>query len=218
MSEFDQHAQKFMNPGYLAQGKTIATRLFPFINEEILKNNEKVNILDMGCGVGAVAIPLSLLNPKFIIDGIDTSIKMIEYFQQRVEEEKVERVFPSFQAEPKPENKYNIAYASSVLHHIKDIPGFLKKIYGSLLKDGQILIVDFAKNEQSHLLHSTKFESLHYPSGFSEEELQKFLVDANFKDVKVLDFGKIEKKVTDENKNVSFRDFNFLVATGFKHD
>ncbi|KAJ5068756.1 class i sam-dependent methyltransferase [Anaeramoeba ignava] len=218
MSEFDKKAETFTDQKHLEHGKKVANGLVKIINEEILKNNEKVNILDMGCGVGSVAIPLSLLNPKFIIDGIDPSIKMIEFFEKRVKEEKVERVFPTFQAEPKPENKYNIGYTSNVLHHIEDISGFLKKIYDSLLKDGQILIVDYEKSPISHLFHTNPDSSLVHPSGFSKEELQKFLVDANFKDVKVLDFGSIQRKIVDENKNESLETFNFLVATGFKHD
>ncbi|KAJ5068758.1 class i sam-dependent methyltransferase [Anaeramoeba ignava] len=218
MAAFDKKADKFINKEYAEQGKTVATRLFPFINEEILKNNEKVNILDMGCGVGAVTIPLSLLNPKFIIDGIDPSIKMIEYFEKRVKEEKVERVFPTFQAEPKPENKYNIAYTTNVLRYIQDISGFLKQIYDSLVKDGQILIVDYEKSEKTEIFHTKRDSALFYPTGFSKEELQKLLIDANFKDVKVLDFGIIEKRFTDKDNKVLNIPFDFLVATGFKHD
>ena len=175
---FDSIANHYDSPDRQALAKIIREELTTYLPRD---SHQKV-LLDYGGGTGLVSLPLAERFKELIIaDASETMLKMAE--EKIHADASVE--FPAVQA--------NLILLSLVLLHIPDTENILTKLYEILAPGGQLIIVDFDKNEQiSH-------PKVH--NGFSQEELNNRLEKTGFVSATSHTFHRGEKLFM--NKNAS---------------
>ncbi|WP_393967313.1 class I SAM-dependent methyltransferase [Enterococcus faecium] len=186
---FDSIANHYDSPDRQALSKIIREELTTYLPRD---SHQKV-LLDYGGGTGLVSLPLAERFKELIIaDASETMLKMAEEKIQAADLKNVRTIhadasveFPAVQA--------NLILLSLVLLHIPDTENILTKLYEILAPGGQLIIVDFDKNEQiSH-------PKVH--NGFSQEELNNRLEKTGFVSATSHTFHRGEKLFM--NKNAS---------------
>ena len=82
------------------------------------------------------------------------------------------------------------------LHHIEDAKGILKKFHDLLNPLGKLVIADLDKEDGS--FHTDGTTDVHL--GFERSELQKWVEEAGFADVRFSTAFEIKKKIGDAEK------------------
>jgi hypothetical protein len=82
------------------------------------------------------------------------------------------------------------------LHHIEDAKGILKKFHALLNPSGMLVVADLDKEDGS--FHTDGTTDVHL--GFERGELQAWVEDAGFADVKFSTAFEIKKKIGDVEK------------------
>lgn len=161
--QFNQMASHYDSP----ERKRVAKLSADAIRESIQNSKEK-DALDFGCGTGLVG--LELLEDFHSLTFMDSSENMIQQVEKKlstVENHKANTVCLDLEVERVPEEKGDVVFMSHVLLHIKDTKKILEKLWLLLKDKGQLILVDFDKNEfiQSELVHN----------GFDQEALSALL-------------------------------------------
>ncbi len=114
-----------------------------------IKGNERLKVLDAGCGTGSLAIQLKKEYPQIELCAIDIDSSIL---QRAIKKSKKEKVDISFKKAPMQdtrfqENYFDIVYTSLVFHHLKteDKREAIKEISRITKKGGTIVVSDFAK-------------------------------------------------------------------------
>ncbi len=90
-----------------------------------IKNGQ--NVLDIGCGYGAVAKSIAMAKPKSLVIGVDIDEKKLE--QANMSQNMRNLKFKKFDATKNvPKGKWEVIILSNVLEHIKERVMFLKQI------------------------------------------------------------------------------------------
>lgn len=149
---------------YRADGKTEFKRLRiqakntrePDMNaiEYVMKrlpHVDQINILDMGCAYGYVTKDRFSFIPNAKVVGVDRSEKVIEFANQNSKPDNFSYHVIDLESEDVIENiedimmergieKFDIIFASLVVHHLKNPNKLLRKVRNILSKDGFIII------------------------------------------------------------------------------
>lgn len=114
---------------------------FAFLVREVWKITKPVEILDCGCGYGALGLMLMPLLPtgsRYI--GVDFSEKMLQEAKRVYDTESYDAEFIySDIRDLKPEKRYDIVIAQAVLRHVNDAEVFLLKMV-EMAKPGGLVI------------------------------------------------------------------------------
>jgi 2-polyprenyl-3-methyl-5-hydroxy-6-metoxy-1,4-benzoquinol methylase len=110
---------------------------------EVLKNHSELYLLDIGCGTGLAAdcmLKTALGSKIKKIDLLDTSRTMLKQVAERARGWNVPFTINEGLVDTLPKGKkYSLIVTCSLLHHVPDLPGFLRTIR-SLQSDGGIYI------------------------------------------------------------------------------
>lgn len=174
MSHFDEVAKNWdEKPSRLALAKAVSDAM-----EEAVDFSGK-DLLELGCGTGLVGLSFATVAKR--LNGVDSSEKMVEVFNQKAKDlgltnAKAERKdFFTDELE-----KADIIFSSMVMHHIEDNVGAVKRSYELLKSGGKLLIADL--DEEDGSFHTQGNEGVHH-FGFNKENLKKELENAGFKNI-----------------------------------
>ncbi len=150
------------------------------------KNNNKINVLDVGCGSGNFYAYLKSLSNELNYFGIEFSENQIKSskFKQK-----------NFNLKDKDLRKdwffgeFDFVWSSEVIEHIKDDNLFFQKLVKSTKKEGYIIItsphydsyINFANKYGWSKTPSLIEDGGHVKLGYNEEELNKFASKFNLK-------------------------------------
>ena len=120
-------------------------------------NNEKLNILDVGCGQGRLSIPLAEMGHT--VEGIDLSSNAIHLAKKYASEKNLTNIFFNVRdiAEPFHDyksEKYDCILCTEVIYMIKNYDEVLDELYRMVKKDGIIFIA--FRDKYFYLLHTIK--------------------------------------------------------------
>jgi len=147
---------------------------FSQIDKYVNKNN-KIRILDIGCGTGIVIKRLEKYGYTF---GIDISEDAIRFCRKRGLENIIKAEATQI---PFNNNAFNLITIFDVLEHIKFDSIAISEVYRVLKKDG-IAIVSVPANK---FLWSCHDEVLHHYRRYSKEEIKGKILKCNFKILKI---------------------------------
>lgn len=182
MDIFDGMAARYDNDERAAVANIIATAI-----RGRVQGCEAKAAIDYGCGTGLVGLQLAGCFKTLLM--VDAAPGMVEQVQRKAQAQKLQNVKPfcaNF-AENIPENlSADIIFMAQVLLHIPDTMQILTQLYDLLNPGGQLIIVDFNKEESIH------HEKVH--NGFVQQELVEAL--------KQIGFARVEAETFYHGKNI----------------
>lgn len=168
---FDTIANHYDTPDRQALAEIIREEVVKYFPEN---TNQKV-LLDYGGGTGLVSLPFADAFKELIIaDAAETMLKMAEEKINTANLKNV-RTIHADASVSFPTVKADVILVSLVLLHIPDTETILKKLYELLAPEGQLMIVDFDKNNR---INHPKVHN-----GFDQQELHQKLKAAGFASV-----------------------------------
>ena len=94
-------------------------------------------VLDIGCGTGAASVAFHQLTGAAVW-GVDKSAEMLRYARQKSRAVKFVRA--DAHRLPFGDEKFDFAYALLVLHHLEDVPVFLRELH-RVMRNGTVAIL-----------------------------------------------------------------------------
>jgi tRNA (cmo5U34)-methyltransferase len=159
-----------------------------------IKLQPSMDVLDFGCGTGLVSLGIN--KKVHSITGIDTSEKMIDVFNEKILNQKIENIktrhVNSFSANDILNIPCDLVITSMMMHHVKDIKTYIKKFFDILKINGYIAIADL--DEEDGTFHENNDGIFHF--GFSRSKLKDMLSSIGFQelhDVTVVNMTKPDK-------------------------
>lgn len=165
-----------------------------------LDNHEKLNILDLGCGIGRNCIPIAqAYREKVKIDCVDilefAIEKLLQYSKEYDVAESINGIVSNIEEYRIERSKYNLIMAVSSLEHVYNEKIFYSKlmeIKNGVVKDGIVcLLINSNVKEEDKETH-TKLDP-QFEVNLSTEELKKQLNEV-FGQWKVLKYTEVEQR------------------------
>jgi ubiquinone/menaquinone biosynthesis C-methylase UbiE len=156
----------------------------------LLKPGE--NVLDVGCGTGAVTIPAKIrVGKNGGAAGIDPAPEMIAAARQKASRSGLEIDFRVgvIESLPFPDGTFDVVTSSLMMHHLPEhvqVSG-LAEIRRVLKSGGRLLIADMMRPDTSFFRRFFTSLAMHHGLKFGIEDLQKLLNTAGFEEVKQLE-------------------------------
>lgn len=174
---FDEMAKKYDNEQRIGLANIVASEIRGNIND-----SEDKTLLDYGCGTGLVGLQFSTDFKKVIFS--DISEEMLKVVDSKIKMSNINN------AETKATNflsnvKANTIIVSLVLLHVPEYQELIKELSERLNDQGQLIIVDFDKNE------TIQHDKVH--NGFTREEMHIALNDAGLNNIEIKTFYHGEK-------------------------
>ena len=193
MTNFDERAKDWdSDPKKVERARAVA---------EAIRNatplTHKMNALEYGCGTGLLSFALQ--SDLGQIDLADTSQGMLDVLAEKISASGVTNMRPKrldLSTDPLPADRFDLTYSLMTLHHIEDAKGILKKFHALLNPLGKLVIADLDKEDGS--FHTDGTTDVHL--GFERSELQKWVEEAGFADVRFSTAFEIKKKIGDAEK------------------
>lgn len=172
---FEEMAKRYDTKDRIALANVIA--------EEVraeLQNCGSKSFIDYGSGTGLVSLQISDLVESVLL--VDSSKQMLDVAQGKISRRGISnaKVLYSDFTQETPELKADIILMSLVLLHIPDTKIILQQLFNILNEDGQLIIVDFDKNE--------KINHPKVHNGFAHDELKSILVEVGFHSIQIKTF------------------------------
>ena len=107
-------------------------------------------VADLGCGSGYFSVPISHKVKK--VYGIDVQKEMIEFLEQKIQEQKIVNIITLLTKEnkiPLKNESVDVLLSMNTLHEFKDKEKMISEIKRVLKPKGQAVMVDFKKEESS---------------------------------------------------------------------
>lgn len=167
-SRYDQLALDKV--GYLAHERVPAHIL------KIVAQNEKLCVLDLGCGTGLTSVPF--FERGFDVVGIDYSPGMIEVASQRP----FKQLFCQSIEDnlPVEDNQFDIVTAIGVTEFIENPHKLLMRIYEKLKKHGVVAITAAKHNAVAGSMGVCTFDSVEFVSKIDKNSFDVIAVDEFF--------------------------------------
>jgi ubiquinone/menaquinone biosynthesis C-methylase UbiE len=193
MTNFDERAKDWdSDPKKVERARVVAEAIR---NAVPLSNT--MTALEYGCGTGLLSFALQEDLGKITL--ADTSQGMLDVLNEKIVNSGVTNMHPirlDLSSDPLPEEKYHITYSLMVLHHIHNARGILTNFYDVLEPNGYLLVADLEKEDGT--FHTDGTADVH--KGFSQNELQKWVEDAGFGNIKFSTAYEIKKEVNGKEK------------------
>lgn len=172
---FEQMANKYDTEERIELAKVVIKQVRPE-----LQNSKTKSLLDYGSGTGLISLELSDLVDSVLL--VDSSEQMIKVAETKITQKGItnSKVLHTDFTQEIPEIKADIVLMSLVLLHIPDTENILQKMFTILNKGGNLIIVDFDKNDE---INHPKVHN-----GFSHDELKKKLSEVGFKSTEIKTF------------------------------
>ena len=158
-----------------------------YIKENIIKNFrlnhtdqplKKINILDIGCGGGLLAEPMSRLGADVV--GIDASTKNIDIANFHAKKNKLKIKYICASPETlKIKKKFDVILNMEIIEHVDDVNFFIKKSSNLLKKNGLMFIATINKTFKSYLFAIIGAEYVLKWLPIGTHDWQKFLTPAD---------------------------------------
>jgi SAM-dependent methyltransferase len=144
----------------------------------LLEGTETVG--DLGCGTGQLARLLAPFAGRVV--GVDRSAEMLELARERLARaSNVELRQGELEALPLDDGALDVAILSLVLHYVADPARVFVEARRVLRPGGRLLILEMQRHQRA----AFREEMGHLWLGFSTDEIEQWLVDAGFRDIRV---------------------------------
>jgi ubiquinone/menaquinone biosynthesis C-methylase UbiE len=188
MTNFDEQAKNWdSDPMKVHRAKTVAEAI-----RSAIPLNADMSALEYGCGTGLVSFALQSVLGQITL--ADTSQGMLDVLAEKISASGVTNMRPArldLSTDPLPAERFDLTYSLMTLHHIPDAKSILKKFHALLEPSGILCIADLDKEDGT--FHTDGTTDVHL--GFERGELQKWVEDAGFSDVKFSTAFEIKKKI-----------------------
>jgi len=193
MTNFDERAKDWdADPMKVNRAKTVAQAI-----RSAIPLTENMSALEYGCGTGLLSFALQSDLGQITL--ADTSQGMLDVLAEKISAFDVSNMRPlrlDLSADPSPDSPFDLTYSLMTLHHIPDARDILKKFHALLAPGGWLCVADLDKEDGT--FHTDGTTDVHL--GFERGELQKWVEDAGFVDVKFSTAFEIKKKIGDAEK------------------
>lgn len=172
---FEQMAKKYDTEERIELAKVTVKEVRPE-----LRNSKSKSLIDYGSGTGLISLELSDLVDSILL--VDSSKQMLEVAEAKIAHRGMtnSEVLCSDFTQETPELKADIVLMSLVLLHIPDAKVILQELFNILNNGGQLIIIDFDKND--------KINHPRVHNGFSHDGLKKILSEVGFKSIEIKTF------------------------------
>jgi len=193
MTNFDERAKDWdSDPKKVERARAVAEAI-----RSAIPLSTDMSALEYGCGTGLLSFALQ--SDLGQIDLADTSQGMLDVLAEKISASGVTNMRPKrldLSTDPLPADRFDLTYSLMTLHHIEDAKGILKKFHALLNPSGTLVIADLDKEDGS--FHTDGTTDVHL--GFERSELQKWVEEAGFTDVRFSTAFEIKKKIGDAEK------------------
>lgn len=163
---FDKKAETYDTAEKEIVAQTIRRELLRFVQEP------NAQLLDFGGGTGLITIPLAKHFRELLI--VDQSQGMLAQADKKILARELENVHLIHGDEDSLPSELETIFSCQVMHHIHDLESTLQKMKNALIPQGQLIIVDYVKNESLADQH-------HH--GFDVDALEKQVATLGFTDI-----------------------------------
>jgi ubiquinone/menaquinone biosynthesis C-methylase UbiE len=188
MTNFDERAKDWdTDPMKVNRAKTVAEAI-----RGAIPLTAEMSALEYGCGTGLLSFALQPDLGQITL--ADTSQGMLDVLADKIFASGVGNITPlrlDLSADPLPDSPFNLTYSLMTLHHIEDAKGILQKFHALLKPGGWLCVADLDKEDGT--FHTDGATDVHL--GFERGELQGWVAEAGFADVKFSTVYEIKKKI-----------------------
>jgi ubiquinone/menaquinone biosynthesis C-methylase UbiE len=193
VTNFDEQAKNWdSDPMKVHRAKTVAEAI-----RGAISLTREMTALEYGCGTGLLSFAFQSDLGQITL--ADTSQGMLDVLGEKIVASGVSNMRPArldLSTDPLPAQRYDLTYSLMTLHHIPDTKNILKKFHALLKPSGILCIADLDKEDGS--FHTDGTTDVHL--GFERAELQRWVEDAGFLDVKFSTAFEIKKKIDSAEK------------------
>jgi ubiquinone/menaquinone biosynthesis C-methylase UbiE len=193
MTNFDERAKDWDNdPMKAERAKAVAEAI-----RKAIPLKAEMSALEYGCGTGLLSFALQPHLGQITL--ADTSQGMLDVLKEKISASGVTNMTPlrlDLSADPIPVQPFDLTYSLMTLHHIEDAKGILRKFHALLKPGGWLCVSDLDKEDGT--FHTDGTTDVHL--GFERGELQRWVDEAGFADVKFSTAYEIKKDINGVNK------------------
>jgi ubiquinone/menaquinone biosynthesis C-methylase UbiE len=193
VTNFDERAKDWdSDPNKVERARAVAEAI-----RNAVPLTANMSALEYGCGTGLVSFALQSDLGQITL--ADTSQGMLDVLSEKITAAGVTNMHPirlDLSTDPLPAERFDLTYSLLTLHHIEDAKGILKKFHALLEPSGILCVADLDKEDGT--FHTDGTTDVHL--GFERIELQQWVEDAGFTDVKFSTAFEVKKKIDDVEK------------------
>ena len=153
---------------------------------EVSGATEGAKLLDLGCGTGRFALPLTL-RLGFEVTGVDSSAEMIEVAHAKDKNQLVEWVVEDAAKLSLPDDSFDIVFISFLFHHVDSPLDVMKQCARVLKPNGTIFIrhctMDQIRDDVEHTFFPETIE-IDEARMLTLEQMEGWLEESGFSDIK----------------------------------
>jgi len=188
MTNFDDRAKDWdSDPKKVERARVVADAI-----RKAIPLSTDMSALEYGCGTGLLSFALQSDLGQITL--ADTSQGMLDVLAEKIAAAGVtnmQSVKLDLTCDSLPAERYHLTYSLLTLHHIHDTQGILSKFHALLEPGGFLLVSDLDKENGS--FHTDGTTDVHL--GFERAELQKWVEDAGFGEVRFSTAYEIKKEI-----------------------
>lgn len=171
--------------------------------------SESFRVLDYGCGSGLIGMHLhSAVKSITMMDSSEGMLNILVEKIQKHNIQNMEVMKSDMESSGIEAETFDVIYMNNVLHHIDDIPSFLRLTKNTLKPNGYLCIGDFEKEDGS--FHEDNSDVRHF--GFDEREIDAYLERCNLKKMIMERYYSISKP----NKSGELQHYPLFFMTSIK--
>ena len=193
MTNFDERAKDWdSDPKKVERARAVAEAI-----RNAIPLTPKMSVLEYGCGTGLVSFALQADLGQITL--ADTSQGMLDVLDEKIAAAGVTNMRSTrldLSIDSLPTERFDLTYSLLTLHHIEDPKAIIKKFHALLQPAGILCIADLDKEDGT--FHTDGTTDVHL--GFERGELQTWVEDAGFENVKFSTAFEIKKKIDDTEK------------------